>query len=148
MKIIDPERWIFNLTSLAIAAVFILLMPSTQVIARWFPGKTDWLWFYPGVMFALSFVFWLLYRLSIPALIQKGFFEERRRNREPLQQSFTDRAWRWLRPMLRLMAQVFLVAALCCSVLTLMRSQKNRALLESIARDPLYEARARNHKWL
>ena len=147
MKIIDPERYIFTLTSFAIAAVFILLTPSTRIIAHWFPGKTDWLWVYPGTLFALSFILWFVYRLSLPGLIEKGFYDDRRKNRPPSQLSFEERTWRWLRPMLRLLAQVFLIAALCSATLTFFRNQKNRDLLENIAKDPLYEARAKNHKW-
>jgi len=147
MKIIDPERWIFNLTSLAIAAVFVLLTPSTAIIAHWFPGKTDWLWLYPGLLFTFSFLLWLLYRLSLPALIERGVFEDRRKDREVMELSAPEKLWRWVRPMLRLFTQVFLIAALCSSALTFMRSGKNREILERIAKDPFHSSRAVNHKW-
>jgi len=147
MKIFDPERWIFTLTSLAIAAVFILLTPSTSIIARWFPGKTDWLWIYPGLLFVLSLILWLIYRLSLPRLIEKGIFEDRRKNRQLPELSSSERTWRWLRPMLRLFIQVFLIAALCSTVLTWMRSGKNRDLLVKAAEDPFFDARVQNHKW-
>lgn len=147
MKIIDPEHWIFTLTSLAIAVVFVLLTPSAQIIADWFPGKTDWLWLYPGGLFALSLLLWFVYRLSLPRLIEKGIMDDRRKNREPLQMSISEQVWHWFRPMLRLMAQVFLIAALCSSALTLMRSGQYRALLTKVAEDPLFDARAVRHKW-
>ncbi|MBP9864856.1 MAG: hypothetical protein KBC91_00485 [Candidatus Omnitrophica bacterium] len=147
MKIIDPERWIFTFTALAITAVFILLTPSTTIIARWFPGKTDWLWLYPSILFALSFILWLIYRLKLPSLIEKGFFEDRRKDRIPIALSPSARTWRWVRPMLRLFMQVFLIAALCSSALTFMRSGKNRDLLVTVAQDPIYSQRAQNHKW-
>ena len=147
MKIIDPERWIFTLTSLASAAVFVMLTPSTQIIAQWFPGKTDWLWLYPGLLFALSFIFWLIYRLKLPRWIEKGIFEDRRKNRIQPQLPPIEKKWRWLKPMLRLAIQVFLLAAICSFALTWMRAGKNQELFARIAQDPVYDARALKHKW-
>ena len=147
MKIIDPERWIFTLTSLAMAAVFVLLTPSIQIIAQWFPGKTDWLWLYPGLLFALSFIFWLIYRLKLPGWIEKGLFEDRRKNRIEAELTQIEKRWRWLKPMLRLFTHVFLMAAICSSALTWMRTGKNQELFLKIAKDPMYGAQALKHKW-
>lgn len=122
MKIFDPERWILRLCAFAIALVFIWLMPSTQIIAPWFPGKTDWLWLFPAALFGLSLLAWLMYRLKLPDWIERGIFEDRRMNRQPLPLNDYEKKIRWLRPMLRLTSQVFMLAGVCALALCLMRS--------------------------
>jgi len=132
MKIIDPEHWIFTLTAIAIGAVFVLLTPSTTIIARWYPGKTDWLWLYPTVLFCSSFFLWLVYRVKLPRLIERGIFEDRRRMRLVSEDNKVLRAWRWLRPMVRLLMRVFLIAAVCSAGLIFLRSGKIQALLVNL----------------
>ena len=133
MKIFDLEKWVFYLTALAIAVVFIFLTPTTQIIAGWFPGKTDRLWVYPGVLFSGGFIFWTVYRLSLSYLVRKGIFEDRRgrASRTPL------RGWArimgWVLPALRLSFQVLLLAGTCVWALAVMRSGWLQKLLGEIS---------------
>ena len=131
-KIWDFEKPIFRLTLIAIAVVFLLNNPSVSIIASWYPGKTDTYWFLPGFLFANGVLAWVVYRISLPALIQKGILADRRMGRREMPLAgardrdvhaadggmassplpMRQRLWRWWLPLLRLLFQTFFAAAL------------------------------------
>ena len=133
MKIFDPEKWIFYLTALAMATVFVFLTPTTQIIAFWFPGKTDWLWFYPSFFFAAAFSLWTAYRLSLPYLVRRGIFEDRRCPSGRAVLRGPGRWLRWMQPALRLLFQTLLLAGVCSWAVAFMRSGWFQKLLGQIA---------------
>ena len=79
MKILDFQKWVFRIHVFLIAAIFILVVPTTQIVAAWYPGKTMMLWLVPVRTFAVSALLWLALAWAMPAFIRTGFFEDRRR---------------------------------------------------------------------
>ena len=133
MKIFDPEKGIFYLTAFAMATVFVFLTPTTQIIALWFPGKTDRLWFYPAFFFTAAFCLWTAYRLSLPYLVRRGILEDRRRPSGRMPLRGPGRLLRWMQPALRLLFQVLLLAGVCSWTVAFMRSGWFQKLLGHIA---------------
>ncbi len=107
---------------MAIAAVFLMIHPSVSIVAHWFPGKTNHLWCYPAELFTFGLLTWILYRLSLPALIARGIFEDRRLGVRQVPVGKFQKRWRWWLPVLRLTFQTFFLAAFCAGVLAWMQS--------------------------
>ena len=133
MKIFDFEKFIYRLTILMIAVVFVLLVPTTHIIASWYPGKKDTLWLWPFAAVSLGIVSWLLMRLSIPKFIQWGWFQNRRN--EPRQEngSAGRRLWRIALPILSFSIQMFLLIFMCMCLVAFMRSETIEQLLTYMA---------------
>lgn len=84
MKPIDCEKILFPVNALLTAVIFFLINPAIHIYAGWFPDKKDSLWLVPVWILGISAVVWFFTSLSMPWMIRKGIFEDRRLNR-PLQ---------------------------------------------------------------
>ncbi len=142
MRIFDLEKWIFYSTAFAIAVVFVFLTPSTHIITRWFPGKTDRLWLYPELLFSAGFSLWSVYRFSLTFLVRWGVFEDRRLQIPRVPLSNGVRLLRWILPAVRLLFHVLLLAGICAWALALMREGFFGKIFYQNANRPDYASKA------
>ncbi len=83
MKPVNFEKILFPLNALLTAAIFFMITPTTYIYTHWFPEKNDSLWLVPAVVMGVSAVIWFVTSLNMPRLIQKGIFEDRRKDSRP-----------------------------------------------------------------
>jgi len=123
---------VFRINVICVGFVLVLLAPTTSMIASWYPGKKDILWLCPvGVLGICSFL-WFLMRLSIPALIRWGIFEDRRERPRDQDLSGFVRVWRISFPMLVLIIQISILIFMCMCVLGFLRSDTLVGIIQNI----------------
>ena len=133
MKIFNFQKIMFRINVVVITIVFVLLLPTTRIIAAWYPGQTDLLWFFPVAVLVITTLLWFMTSLSIPFLIKKGIFEERRKTPRPELRWTFRRFWRITLPVITLVIQMLLLIFLCMSLIAFMRSETLPSFLERIA---------------
>ena len=129
MKPVNFEKILFPLNAIITAVVFFLLKPSTYIYAQWFPDKKDSLWLIPAGVIFTSAVLWLLTSLNLPKLIQKGVFEDRRKNDRSSEEVAPMNVRRTLWPVLVFIFHMALIAGMCASLIVEMRSDTTGHLL-------------------
>lgn len=122
MKVVDPESFLFRLNVLVITVVFILLAPTTYIVAGWFPEDESVSWKLPLLVLGVSAIFWLLYKLAIPLFIGLGFFEERRSRNRKREMSPTERWLRIIFPIIIFLIQTGALLIMALIVLNLIES--------------------------
>lgn len=133
MKIFNFGKFVFRLNVVVVAVTFVLLIPATHYMAKWYPENEDVLKLIPIVVLAITAILWLLVCYSIPILIRIGIFEERRQkgDRGPRYERF-ERFIRISIPIVTVVIQVgfLLVMALC--VAALMRGELPDTVFQNI----------------
>jgi hypothetical protein len=132
MKILDLEKIIFRLNVIVIGIIFLLLTPATQIIASWFPGKTDMLWLFPLFVLGVCTFLWFLMSLTLPSLIKRGILEDRRIKPRTEETSRAKRLWRILLPMVALACQMLLLIFMSMCLIIFMRSQTMENLFTNL----------------
>lgn len=123
MKPVDFARILFPINAIITAVVFFLLAPSTHIYAEWFPEKKDSLWLIPAAVVLLSCVLWLLTSLNLPRLIEKGIFEDRRKNDRSSVPSVPMNLRKTIWPVAVFIFHMAIIGAMCMILLAEMRNE-------------------------
>lgn len=124
MKLWDFEKFFFRLNIIVTFIVFLLLTPSTHIIAKWYPDDESVLWRFPLIVLGVSGVIWLLASLCLPFFFKWGFFEERRDEpRDPIR-PFTVRIVRMAAPIFVLAVHLSILLFCCYCLVAFMNSDK------------------------
>ena len=129
MKPINFEKILFPVNAIITAVVFLFLTPTTYIYAGWFPDKKDSLWLFPAAAISISTVLWLSTSLNLPKLIQKGVFEDRRKNARSSEASAPINIWRTIWPVAVFIFHMTLLAGICVSLIAEMKSGATGNLL-------------------
>jgi len=121
MKIFNFDKIFFRINVIAVLIVFILLAPTTHIVASWYPGKRDILWLLPLAVLIGSIVLWLLTALSMPRLIKWGIFEDRRKKPRNETVHQMRRVFRITMPMIMMAVQVGVLIGMCMCLIAFMR---------------------------
>lgn len=133
LKIIPAGQIIFTVNILLITIIFILLSPSTQIVASWFPQVTAVLWVFPISVLIICTALWLWMQWNLNRLIQQGVFEERRKIPRPEISPQKVRFLKIVYPMIVLLVQLFFVIVLCMVLIDFMSGEKISGWLNQIA---------------
>ncbi|MCB9799224.1 MAG: hypothetical protein H6757_00515 [Candidatus Omnitrophica bacterium] len=129
MKMIDFEKIVFRISVLTVGAIFILLAPTTHIFASWYPGKKDILWIVPACVIGVLSILWLMVRLCLPLLIQKGVFEDRRKTTRSANERTPVNISRVVLSTLQLTMQLLLLLGMCVAIVAFMRGDTMDQLL-------------------
>ncbi|MDD5217858.1 MAG: hypothetical protein PHN49_08860 [Candidatus Omnitrophica bacterium] len=130
LRIVNLESFIFRINLAVIIVVFILLAPTTNIIASWYPGKKDILWRFPAIVAGVSAVLWFLMQLGIPIFIKLGILHDRRQNPRDQKMSLLERLWCTVLPMITMVVQIFILIYMCMCVIAFMRSETMDEILK------------------
>lgn len=123
MKPIDFSKILFPINAIITAFVFFLLAPSTHIYAEWFPEKKDSLWLIPVTVIFISSALWLLTSLNLPKLIEKGIFEDRRKNDRSSCPDKPMNIWKTVWPVFVFIFHMTLLGAMCIGLVAEMKSE-------------------------
>lgn len=133
MKPINFDKILFPVNAVITAAVFFLLMPSTYIYAKWFPEKKDSLWLIPAGVAFTSVALWLLTSLNLPKLIQKGVFEDRRKNTRSSGEVEPMNVRRTIWPVIVFIFHLSVIAGMSAALISHMRnSERGSSLFNNI----------------
>lgn len=120
MKIIDFEKIILRVNLVAVAIIFVLLIPSSGVVASWFPENENAFWILPILIVSVLSTLWFLIRLNLSALIKRGVFENRRLSPREQENSKTKTFWLVTFSVLTFVTEMFMIIgmAFCLSAFT------------------------------
>lgn len=121
MKPIDFGKILFPVNAAVTAVVFFLLVPTTYVYSSWFPDKKDSLWLVPAAVLLGSAAVWLMTSLNLPKLIEKGIFEDRRKNDRSSAGQTPMNVRRTVWPVLVFIFHMGLLGLMCISLISEMR---------------------------
>ena len=111
------ELILFRLNVLSVVIVAILLAPSSQIIASWYPAShKEILWWIPVGTVGTCSVLWLIYKLSLPSLIHRGLFPDRRQQSRQEEYKRAYRIFRLIWPVLLLIIQTGMILLMAMSL--------------------------------
>jgi len=133
MKIFNFSKFVFRLNVAVITVTFILLIPTTRYVFRWYPENEDVLKVIPMLVLAVTALLWLIVCYSIPILIRIGIFEERRhkKDRGPRYERL-ERLMRISFPIVTVAVQIGFLLIMSLCVAALMRGDAFERLLTNI----------------
>ena len=123
MKPPNFERVIFTLNLIAIAIVAVLVAPTTQIFAWWYPERENILWLVPAIVLGTCCILWLIMRMSIPLLIRWGVYEDQRKQIRTKEDPKPLRLIKMIVPMVTLTIEMLLLMFMIMCVMAFLRSE-------------------------
>lgn len=132
MKPIDFPKILFRVNVAITGIVFILLAPTFRIYAWWFPEKESSLWLFPLAVLLVSSLLWMAASLSMPWLIRKGWFEDRRSEPRPGQTALKIRLFKSSLQLAVFLFHMLLLIGMAASLVRFMRSDLFDQMLQNM----------------
>jgi len=132
MKVWNFENIFFRLNISLTILVFSLLTPATRVFGAWFPDRREILWLLPLAVITASSLIWFALSMSLPWLIKKGFFEDRRGNSRKEDEQSKIQVARIAGNVFNLFFHLVLVVLFCYCVTVFMKTNPWEALFRNV----------------
>ena len=132
MKPPDFHKILFPLNVAVTGLVFILLAPTVRIYRGWFPEKKDLLWLFPFSVLMLSSLVWFLASLSLPLLIRKGIFEDRRLAPRPAPDTLHRHFFRQFMPIAVFLIHALVLLLLSAALVDFMKTNPLERLLVNL----------------